>query len=416
MTEPLKRPPKKSPLARTRLPAPPPQPRSRRAHLYTQVAAEGRFALQRCSACGNFTYPARDACPVCLSADLPLADAPRGGVLLTETTVRVPADVHYRERAPWRIGIVRLDAGPTVVAHLHDDCREGEKVRMSFQLDKGGNAVAFARPSAETPNMLDDREWREMTADPKFRRALVTNGRSAVGQEAAAALVAAGATIVHVGVADPWKPFPGQERLASNPAIRVVPLDVTDEKSTAELAADIGGKTDILVNTAEFIRPGGLTTRHGTAFVHDEIEQNYLGLVHLAQAFGPAMKMRGADGVNSAAAWVNVLSVYALANWPAFGAFSASQAACLSLSHCLRAELRPGGVRVVNVFTGPLDTEWFQTVNPPKVAPRAVANAVVTALKAGTEDVFVGDVAEDIRQRLAGNPKALERELGDQGL
>jgi short-subunit dehydrogenase len=82
------------------------------------------------------------------------------------------------------------------------------------------------------------------------------------------------------------------------------------------------------------------------------------------------------------------------------------------LSHSLRAELRPGGVKVVNVFTGPLDIEWFQTVPPPKVAPRAVASAIVSALKRGLEDVFVGDVAEDIRQRLAANPKAVERELG----
>ena len=42
-------------------------------------------------------------------------------------------------------------------------------------------AVAFARPEEETPNMDDDRQWREMTADPKFRRVLVTNGRSAIG-------------------------------------------------------------------------------------------------------------------------------------------------------------------------------------------------------------------------------------------
>jgi hypothetical protein len=45
------------------------------------------------------------------------------------------------------------------------------------------------------------------------------------------------------------------------------------------------------------------------------------------------------------------------------------------------------------------------------VTPAALANAVVRALRQGIEDVFVGDVAEDVRARLAGNPKALEREL-----
>jgi NAD(P)-dependent dehydrogenase (short-subunit alcohol dehydrogenase family)/uncharacterized OB-fold protein len=411
MITPITRPRRKDPLKRTRLPTLPPTARSRTSHGFTKAAAEGRFVLQRCGACGAFSYPARDACPACLSADLVFADAPPHGALLAETTIRVPADVHFRERAPWRIGLIGMECGPTLVAHLHADCQEGQPVVMSWQLDKSGQAAAFANPDRETPNMTDDKQWREMTADPKFRRVLVTNGRSAVGQEAVAALKAAGAAIVFVGVAEPWKPFRGEDALRALEGVEIVPLDVGDEKSVADLAADIGGKVDILVNTSEHVRAGGLLGRR-TSIVRDEIDQSYLGFVHLAQGFGPAMRMRGADGVNSAAAWVNILSVYALANWPAFGAYSASQAACLSLSHCLRAELRPGGVKVINLFTGPLDTEWFQTVPPPKVAPRVVANAIVSALRGGLEDMFVGDVAEDIRQRHAANPKAVERELG----
>jgi NAD(P)-dependent dehydrogenase (short-subunit alcohol dehydrogenase family)/uncharacterized OB-fold protein len=411
MIEPISKPHRKDPLQRTRLPTSPPRARSRTAHGFTRAAAEGRFVLQRCGACCSFCYPARDACPACLSADLVFADAPRRGTLLCETTVRIPADVYFRERAPWRVGLIVMECGPTLVAHLHADCEEGKPVVMSLQLDKSGQAVAFAQPERETSNMTDDKQWREMTADPKFRRVLVTNGRSAVGQEVVAALKAAGASIVFVGIAEPWKPFRGEDALRTL-GVDIVPLDIGDEKSVADLAADIGGKVDILINTAEHVRAGGLLDRRGTSVVRDEIDQTYLGFVHLAQAFGPAMRTRGADGVNSAAAWVNVLSVYALANWPAFGAYSASQAACLSLSHSLRSELRAGGVKVVNVFTGPLDTEWFQTVPPPKVAPRTVATAIVSALKRGLEDVFVGDVAEDIRQRLAANPKAIERELG----
>jgi short-subunit dehydrogenase len=134
--------------------------------------------------------------------------------------------------------------------------------------------------------------------------------------------------------------------------------------------------------------------------------------MRLAQAFGPTLRARGADGINSAAAFVNLLSVYALMNWPAYGAFSATEAACLSAAQSLRAELRPGGVKVMNVFFGPLETEWYQTVPPPKVAPAALAAATVDALRRGLEDVFVGDVAQDIRTRLAVNPKAVERELG----
>ncbi|MFP3367155.1 SDR family oxidoreductase, partial [Pseudoalteromonas sp. SIMBA_148] len=83
--------------------------------------------------------------------------------------------------------------------------------------------------------------------------------------------------------------------------VQIVPLDVTDTASVAELAGEIGGKTDILVNNARFVRPGGIMDRGDTVFARDEMEVNYLGLMRLAQSFGPAMRGRGADGDNSAA-------------------------------------------------------------------------------------------------------------------
>jgi uncharacterized OB-fold protein/NAD(P)-dependent dehydrogenase (short-subunit alcohol dehydrogenase family) len=322
MIEPIKPPQRKNPLLRTRLPASPPKPRSGTSHGFTRAAAEGRLMLQRCEACGTFTYPAREASPSCLSPGLAFVDAPSRGMLLAETTARVPSDVYFRERAPWRIGLVKMDCGPTIVAHLDADCGEGTLVRMSFQLDKSEQAVAFARPEGETPNMADDRQWWEMTADPKFRRVLVTNGRSVIGQKAVAALKVAGANTVFVGVAEPWRPFTGDVLLRVQEGVEVVTLDAADEKSAADLAVDIGGKADILVNTTEYVRPGGQLDRRSMRIARDEIDQAYLGFINLAQAFGPATRMRGADGINNSVAWVHILSVYALANWPAFGAYS----------------------------------------------------------------------------------------------
>lgn len=412
MTEPLPRPPRKNPLSRTRQPLLPQGLRSRAAHGLTAAAAEGRFALQVCAECDTVIYPPRDACPSCLSPRLPFRDVDPCGLVVVETTVRVSADPYFRERLPWRTGSVKLDAGPVLVAHLHGDVAEGDRVRMSVQLDKSGAAVVFAMPIAETPNLMDDPQLREMNCDPKFRRVLITDGRSAVGQAMAKAFSEAGAAIIFVGLADEWKPFPGAARLRAIDRVEIVPLDVTDSESVNELAEQNGGRIDIIVNTAEYTRAGGILDRRGLSIARQDIEVRYFGLLRLAQAFGPAMRSRGADGVNSATAFVNLLSVHALMNWPAYGAHSATEAACLSAGQTLRAELRPGGVKVVNVFSGPLDTEWFQALPPPKVSPAALAKATVMALVDGREDVFVGDVAEDVRQRLAVNPKALERELG----
>ncbi len=412
MTTPLPRPKRKNPLKKTRAPLLPQGTRSRTALGLTAGAAQGRFALQVCAECATVVYPPRDACPKCLSARLPFKDVPDGGTVLAETTIRTSTDVYFRERMPWRIGTVALDAGPSIVAHLHGDVREGARVRMTLQLDKAGQVVAMALPATDTPNMQDDPQWREMTCDPKFRRVLITDGRTEVGQALAAALAEAGASVIFVGIADPWKPFAGEDTLRAVKGVEIVPLDLTDTVSVNEAAGEIGARVDILINTAEHVRPGGILERKGLTVAREELEIRYFGLMRLAQAFGPTLRARGADGVNSATAFVNLLSVYALMNWPPYGAFSATEAACLSAAQSLRAELRPGGVKVLTVFFGPLETDWYQAVPPPKVAPAALARAIVGALRRGLEDVFVGDIAEDVRARLAVDPKALERELG----
>jgi NAD(P)-dependent dehydrogenase (short-subunit alcohol dehydrogenase family)/uncharacterized OB-fold protein len=413
MSKPLTAPKRKNPLKKTPAPLRPQGVRSRTAHGLTAAAAEGRFALQVCADCAIVVYPPRDTCPACLSARLPYRDVDRGGTLIAETTVRVSTDSYFRERMPWRVGTVKLDAGPVVVAHLHGDAREGARVRLALKLDKSGAPVMLALPAQETENMQDDLQLRELTCDPKFRRVLITDGRTAVGQAMAKAFSDAGAPIVFVGLADQWKPFPGMDALRAIERVEIVPFDVTDTESVTEQAQQNGGRVDIVVNTAEHIRPGGIVDRQGLTVARTEIDVRYFGLLRLAQAFGPVMRSRGADGINSATAFVNLFSVYALMNWPAYGAYAAAEAACLSASQAMRAELRPGGVKVVNVFFGPLETEWFQTVPPPKVAPARLANAVIEALRQGLEDVFVGEVAQDVRARLAVNPKALERELAE---
>ena len=152
----------------------------------------------------------------------------------------------------------------------------------------------------------------------------------------------------------------------------------------------------------------------GTETARAEMDVNYLGLLRLAQAFGPAMRARAAEGAVPAAAWVNLLSICALAALPSQGTFSASKAAAFALSQNLRAEMRQAGIRVVNVFPGPIDDEWNQLVPPPKLAPAALAKAVVAALRDGVEDIYPGDVAQDIATRWCESAKALERELWDQ--
>ena len=400
---------RKNPVLRTRLPTLPPAARSRVALGLTAAAALGRFELQQCRDCGTVQYPPREACQKCLSVNLVWQEQSPQGEILAETTLEHSNDLFFRERLPWRLGLVKLDCGPTVVAHLHAAAKQ--KVRVRAMLDRAGQAVIAALPQQETSDMADDRQLREFTCDPKHRKILVTDGKTALGQALIKELVSHQPEIVWVGHAEPWKKFAGFEEIRTLPQVTLVPLDVTDSKNVREVAAEIAGKVDIVVNNAEVHRSFGIANRPGVESARAEMDVNYFGLLRLAQEFGPAMRSRGADGRSSAVAWVNLLSIYALANFPPHGTFSASKAAAHSLAQCLRAEMRPAGVRVVNVFPGPIDDEWNQLLPPPKLAPAALARAIVGALREGIEDVYPGDVAQEWLARWRDNPKALEREL-----
>jgi len=408
----LERPKRKNPVLRTRLPTLPPAARSRVALGLTAAAALGRFELQQCRDCGDVQYPPREACQSCLSTKLRWKNQSGKGELLAETTLHHSNDLFFRERLPWRLGYVKLDSGPTVVAHLHASIKQApEKVIVRAMLDRAGQAVIVALPEKENASMANDRQLREFTCDPKFRKILVTDGKTATGQALVKSLVKAGADLIWVGHSEPWKKFPGFDELQRLSQVTLLPLDLTDSKNVREAVAEIGGKVDIVVNTAEYHRGFGIGNRAGVETARAEMDVNYFGLLRLAQELGPAMRFRGADGQSGAVAWVNILSIYALANFPPHGTFSASKAAAHSLAQCLRAEMRPAGVRVVNMFPGPVDDEWNQLLPPPKITPAALANAVIKALQDGVEDVYPGDVAQEWLARWRDNPKALEKEL-----
>ncbi len=226
MTSPLVRPARKNPVLRTRVPTLPPGTRSRVALGLTAAAAHGRFELQVCRDCARVQYPPREACHACLSHRLDWRAQDGAGDLITETMLRHSQELFFRERMPWRLGMIKLDCGPVVVAHLHGDCPPAPaRVRVRASLDRAGQAALIAIPEKDTPNMADDRQLREMTCDPKFRKVLITDAKTALGQALVEAVVAAGADLVWAGYAEPWKKPPGFDRLAAMPQVSLLALE-----------------------------------------------------------------------------------------------------------------------------------------------------------------------------------------------
>ena len=410
MTEPLS--PPECPVLATRVKVLPPSGRSRVALGLTAAACLGRFELQVCRDCGTVQYPPREACHSCLSLQLDWTLQPGEGELISQTILAHSHDPYFRERLPWRLGMVRLDCGPTVVTHLHGDVALAPaRVRVHAHLDRSGQAALIAMPAQELSTMTDDKQLREMTCNPQGRKALVSDITTPTGQALVRALVNAGADTVWAGHPESSITMPGVAELQQLAQVTLVPLDVTSSDSVRQAAAQIGANLDILINNAEFHGAHGISGQSGIETARAEMDVNYFGLLRLAQEFGPALRARSVDDPSSVPAWINVLSIFALANFPAHGTFSASKAATYSLSQCLRAEMQPWGVRVINIFPGPIDDEWNQTLPLPKLSPDALARATVKALQEGIEDVYPGDVAQEWLARWRENPKVLEREL-----
>ena len=301
MTMPLMKPRKKNPVLRTRQMNLPPWARGRTALGMTAAAAEGRFELQVCQRCQRGPVPAARCLP-------PL---PVGAAQVDAAGRRRRAD--QRDRAPSqqrsvlpRAAAVAARPGPPrrradgdrpparrrrVAAACRGAApRSPVRVHVGARLDRAGAAVLIGFPPEESEHMADDKMLREMTSDPKFRKILVTDGKTEVGQALVKALVKAGADIVWVGHAEPWKKLPGLDDITALTPVTLVPLDLTNGRSVSELAGEIGGKVDIVVNNAEVHRAFGIAARRGTDAAQAEMDINYFGLLRLAQEFGPALK------------------------------------------------------------------------------------------------------------------------------
>lgn len=130
-------------------PALPPATRSSVGGELTAAAARGRFELQVCAECNAVQYPPREACHRCLSTELAWQPQPEGGELISDTTLHRSQEEYFQERLPWRVGMVRLDCGPTAITHVHGAVPSAPcRVRIAARLDEAGQAVLVALPAA----------------------------------------------------------------------------------------------------------------------------------------------------------------------------------------------------------------------------------------------------------------------------
>jgi uncharacterized protein len=230
------------------------------------------------------------------------------------------------------------------------------------------------------------------------RSVLLTGASGTIGGEVARRLAANGAALVLSG-----RRREQLDRLAAeieqaghgSPAVVTADLGRRGEAGRlAQSALEQRGRIDVLVNNAG-------ASMQGLGWVvgdRDEaravFETNLWSPLALVAALVPAMVERGHGAV------VTVGSMARVAPFPHLGTYSASRAAIAHATQLLDVELRPRGVRVVEVALGPMDTpasrenrmlagaEAWLDGRPGLGDPNAAAAAIVQAAEGDRRGVI----------------------------
>ena len=226
--------------------------------------------------------------------------------------------------------------------------------------------------------------------------ALVTGANRGLGRAIVEALLEAGVPRVYAGTRN-------SSSSSTDPRVIPIRLDITDAESI-EAASRLAPDVDLLVNNAGVLAGQPLLAASDRAAAEYEMRVNYLGPLAMIRAFAPILARNGGGAI------VNVLSILARVNMPRIGSYSASKAAALSLTQGVRAELEAQRTRVVAVLPAFVDTDMASSVAAPKLSASAVAAAIITALRDGTDEVYPGPAA-DIAARLQTNPRAVEQQF-----
>ncbi|MBD1854531.1 MULTISPECIES: SDR family oxidoreductase [Leptolyngbya] len=232
--------------------------------------------------------------------------------------------------------------------------------------------------------------------------ALVTGANGGIGRHFVETLRTADAAKIYVCARSIAK----LESLVALDPDRIVPieLEVTNPESVQAAAAQCSDVT-LLINNAGTSLNQGIIAADNLDSARAELEVNYFGLCHMCRAFAPVLKANGGGTI------VNVLSLLAKVNLPFSGSYSASKAAALSATHCIRAELGSQGTLVVAVMPGTVDTDLAKDWPDPTVSPAEVAQAAIRAVEEQLEDVYPGEQATQVSGQLLQDPKGVEKYL-----
>ena len=128
-------------MSKTKYAAPPPNPENQE---FWDAAAQGRYLVKHCAACGASHYYPRALCPFCFSDRTEWKPASGKATIYSFSVMR-------RVDEPYAVAYVTLEEGPTLMTNIVDcdldKLRIDQSVRVVFKPTEGGPPLPMFTPA-----------------------------------------------------------------------------------------------------------------------------------------------------------------------------------------------------------------------------------------------------------------------------
>ena len=112
---------------------------------FWEAAAQGKFLIKRCTACGEPHYFPRSICPFCFSDKTVWEESSGEGEIYSFSLMRKSAS------GPFAIGYVTLKEGPSLLTNFvdcdFDSLRIGQRVKLKWTPTENGPPVFTFTPA-----------------------------------------------------------------------------------------------------------------------------------------------------------------------------------------------------------------------------------------------------------------------------
>jgi len=121
-----------------------PQPEELDLEFYKATVAAEALCVQRCSACGTWTHPARYYCPSCASPDFSFEKVSGRATVYSYTVSHYTTEAAWKSLVPYVTVVAELDEGPRIVAAACGIAPDGIAIGQRLRILTENKSTEFA--------------------------------------------------------------------------------------------------------------------------------------------------------------------------------------------------------------------------------------------------------------------------------